>query len=217
MTVNIKEYIINISNSSFWICGGLCDFSNNKIEFHNQNNDIYGNFSFKLNYLSDLNDNNSQINDTFYSLTFQKTFNLSMIYKDDDELELINFNTKEIFFIYINSEKLSVNYTNYKFRLYHMEGFNGALIGLNSSNLEKVLENDSYFYVNDTYGLKYKLSSEDKENFCSNIKLKLKAYNLFDKSVSKEQEFKFHITIKCLKENHNSYTDNIYRYTCKFS
>ena len=214
MTVNINEYIINISDCSFWNCSGLCDFSNNKIEFHNQNKDIYGNFSFKLNYLSDLNDNNSQINHTFYSLTSQKIFNLSMIYKDDDELELINFNTKENFFIYNNSEKLSVNYINYKFRLYDMEGFNGELIGLNSSNLENVLENDSYFYVNDTYGLKYKLSPEDKENFGANIKLKMQAYNLFDKSVSKEQEFNFHITIKCLKENNNSYTDNIYRYTC---
>ena len=72
MTVNINEYIINIKDNLFWDCDvDKCYFNDNKTSFYNRSKNIYGNFSFKIHNFSDLNDTNSQINNTFYSLTSQ--------------------------------------------------------------------------------------------------------------------------------------------------
>ena len=218
MTVKINEYIINIDDNLFWDCDNECYFSNNQAYFKNEANDTYGNFSFKLNNFSDLNDTNSQINNTFYSLTSQLNFNHTINYKAD-ELELINFNTSENFFVENDSDKLIVNYTNYKFKIIYMSGFNGSLIGLDSNHSERNLNLNSFFHINDTNGLKYKLSPEDKNKYSSNINLKIQAYNLFDKAVSEEQEFNFYIilegdNLKCLKENYYNFSENIYYYMC---
>ena len=150
---------------------------------------------------------NNGTDQNFYVLK-QNKFDLLIYYKND-ELELINFNNTDNF--YINSNQtFNVNYSNYYFKVYFNNIFNGTLIRLNLNDSIIELNNNSSFKVNKYNGLKYKLSPQEKKNRKSYLELKIRAYNCpyninYSKPVSREVIFKFNISLygdnlTCLNE-----------------
>ena len=227
ISVTINEYIIKTSDKKFWKCLNCrtydknYDFNHDRFNFYSDNNKSIGvyNFTFQINSSSELNNSSFKINDSFYELS-GKTFNLSPNYKNY-ELELINFNTTENFYIKDN-QSLWVNYTNYYFKVIFDNQFSGTLKGLNSNNFYTNITNESFFKVNKTIGLIYQLSPEDRENYGAYLILKIFAYNINYQKVSAEKLFVFNITLvgdylKCLKEPKNNHPDlkNIYHYYCQ--
>ena len=231
ITVTINEYKLIKNNNKFWICSNCYGenrnyiLKDNKYHFYGDKNkevpqvNIY-NFTFQVNSFFELNSSNSIISDSFYELS-GKQVNLNLNYKDN-ELELINFNTKDIF--YIKEDKnLSVNYTNYYFRVYFNKKFSGTLKGLNSDNFYININNNDFFRVNETNGLMYQLSPEDKKNYEVYLKLNITAYNIYlNKAVTKEKSFNFNIILtgdylKCLNEESQNQPDpeKIYHIFCQ--
>ena len=98
MKVKINEYFIGLSNNNnIWNCNE-CEYNIN------------------LDKISDLkNEESVEVDKTFYAFTSQMNFNYSIDYKND-ELELINFNISNNFYIKSN-KSLLVNFTNYKFKI----------------------------------------------------------------------------------------------------
>ena len=218
MAVKINEYIINISNNSkFWSSEEYENFNDNK--YHFKNNKGYKDLYFKLDNISDLkNESRVEVNETFYAFISQMNFNYSIHYKND-ECELINFNSSDKFYIKGN-KSLLVDITNHKFRIIFMNQFNGTLIGLNQSNLESNISNNSFFYISESKRLKYILSSEDKQKYYSHLNLKIQAYEIYLlRPVSEPKEFNFYINLvgdkfECLKEYFSLDSKNIYYYIC---
>ena len=232
ITMYINEFIIPSSSlNKFWICtncfGNYSNyiFSNNTfylfltfgyIMSFNLSYQKYYDFYFSIDNFSDFND--FQIKKDFYSLTNKKIFNHSIYYKNN-ELELINFNNKENFYI-SNNITLNINYTNYYFNITFKDNFDGNLVGLDSNNSEINLTNGSAFYITDTRGLKYILSQKEKINYFSSLFLKISAYNKYvSKCVTQEEEFQFYITLigdilKCLNDKSNLDSLNVYHYNC---
>ena len=230
ITVKINEYNIKTSDQEFWKCLN-CDtedqnyfFSKNRFNFYSKTNNIklnvLYNFIFQINSSSELNNPKFEISDSFYELS-QNTYNLNLSYKYN-ELEIINFNTSDTFYIRDN-KSLSVNYTNYYFQIHFVSNFTGTLKGLNLNNIYMNITNHGSFRVNNTNGLIYQLSPEDQKNYGIYLQLKIIAYNIYlNKSVTKEKYFNFNITLtgdylKCLNEKSQNQPDlkNIYHFICQ--
>ena len=229
ITIYVNEFIINSSSlQQFLKCTNCFGENNNyilkgnifhlfqKFDSYNQTYNKYYDFYFKIDNFSSFN--NFPINKDFYSLTNKKIFNRSIYYKNN-ELELINFNTTDNFYIKDNNT-LNITYTNYYFEIIFKNNFSGNLVGLDQNNSEINLTNGSKFYINETRGLKYILSSIEKYNYSAYLFLKIKAYNKFlFKCVSHEEEFHFHITLigdklKCLNDKINIILGDVYLYNC---
>ena len=209
ITVYINEFIIESSSLLQFLKCDNCFGNNSNYIFLNDIFFLFNNLSnfyedptykksyyfyFRINNFSNLIANYSRINYDFYSLTNETIFNKSIYYKND-ELELINFNTKENFYIKENNT-LNISFTDYYFNIIFKNNFNGSLIGLDSNNSEIKLINGSTFYINETKGLKYILEPKEKYNYYSHLFFTLRAYNKYlNKNVTKEQEFHFFITL----------------------
>ena len=227
ITVKINEYNIKARDQKFWKCLN-CHGNNSNYYFDNifkfykngqinaANNFLY-NFTFQINSSSELYNYNFEINNSFYELS-GNTFNL-ILNNTYNELELINFNTTDYFYI-SNNKNLSVNYTNYYFKV-HFDKNIGNLKGLNLDNCYTNITNNGSFKINKTNGLIYQLSSEDKRNYGAYLHLKITAYNIYsNQPVTKEKSFIFNITLtgyylKCLNEIRMPDSENIYHYICK--
>ena len=226
ITVKINEYNLE-RNNKFWKCSnclgekGNYIYKDNKFYFYERDNIestfIY-NFTFQVNSSSELNNSNFAINDSFYELS-GGSINLSLNYKYN-ELELINFNTSDKFYIRDN-KNLSVNYTNYYFQIHFVNNFAGTLKGLNSDNFYMNITNQGFFRVNKTNGLIYQLSPEDKKNYSAYLKFKIIAYNIYvNKRVTTEKSFNFNIKLigdylKCLNDDSEPDPKNIFHYICQ--
>ena len=230
----IDEYTIKTCQDNFWICDNcdwkgenndyFCNKISNNYRFYKDGDSLYKNgkfyFSlyFQINNQSELNQlGQSYINHDFYTLA-QKIFNFTS-YNIYEEIELINFNTTETFYI-TNNASIEVNYSKYYFKLLSKNKFNGTILGLNLSDNEIELQDkDNYnnFKVTDSRGLKYKFSSDDKKNQTIYISLDIEAYNnpsslSYSQKVSNNTIFQFYISLIydeffCLK-NENSYDDS---------
>ena len=218
--VRINEYFISLSYYQYWTCiycqnyGPKSDSLQLAEEGNKCKNKTFSLY-FQINNFEDFN--SFETNNTFFSLTSQKTFNYSIYYKNGF-LELINFNTTNAFYVTRN-RSLEVNYTNYKFLIEFMNDFNGTLIGLNSNNLEIELNNKDYFYVTESKGLKYILSSEDRKNQSLYLNFRIQAYNVFSKPITKKEDFIFNIILNgnnllCLNKEIYITSDDIYHYNC---
>ena len=220
MEVRINEYNIKISNNTkFWNSNDYKYFSDDDNKYYFNNAWNINSLNFTLDNISDLkNESRVEVNETFYAFISQMNFNYSIHYKND-ECELINFNSSDKFYIKGN-KSLLVDITNHKFRIIFMNQFNGTLIGLNQSNLESNISNNSFFYISESKGLKYLLSSEDKQKYYSHLNLKIQAYEIYlSKPVSEPKEFNFYINLvgdkfECLKEYFFLDSKNIYHYIC---
>ena len=231
ITFYVNEFIIQSSSlQQFLKCTNCFGNNNNYIFSDNtfylfeyfssnyRNNDYnkYYDFYFMIENFSYFN--NYPINDEFYSLTNKKIFNHSIYYKNN-ELELINFNTTENFYI-TDNDTINFTYTNYYFNIIFKNNFYGNLVGLDSNNSEINLTNGSNFYINETKGLKNILSPNEKYNYYAYLFLKIRACNKYlSKYVSQEEEFQFYITLigdnlKCLNDKNNIYLGSIYLYNC---
>ena len=228
--VKINEYNIYANNNKFWKCLNCQTndknyfFKNNSFYFYKYekyatNNTLY-NFTFQINSFSELNNQNLEINNSFYELS-GKTFDHSLNYKYY-ELELINFNTTDNFYI-IDNRNLSVNYSNYYFKVSFSNKFSGILKGLNLNNSYTNITNNGFFRVNETNGLIYQLSEEENKNYGAYLQLKIIAYNIYlNKRVTREKSFIFNITLtgdylKCLFDQKTNKPDSekIYHYFCQ--
>ena len=215
--VRINEYFISLSHYQYWNCTYCQNYGpkSNSLQLALSGNiEIYSLY-FQINNFEDFK--SFETNNTFFSLTSQKTFNHSIYYKNVF-LELINFNTTNFFYVTKN-RSLEVNYTNYKFLIEFMNDFNGTLIGLNSNNSEIVLKNNDYFYVTESKGLKYILSSEDRKNQSLYLNFRIQAYNVFSKPITKKEDFIFNIILNgdnlhCLNKEIYITSDDIYHYNC---
>ena len=230
ITVYFNEYIIKVSDQMFWKCSdcgnfGLggnrfwdYDYYDNRINFYcgHGNNDgkcksdggkfeVLYHFIFKIQSLEDLRNGTKtgqqfEVNNNYYALNPQRIY-YRQIYYLDNELELINFNTTENFFIAENTT-LPIEFTDYYFKMIYMDNnFHGNLKGLDINNNNNIINNGSSFKVSDLAGLKYQLTLQEKINREVNVSLKITAYNcpncedFKSKPVSPETEFIFIITV----------------------
>ena len=230
ITVYFNEYIIKVSDQKFWKCtdcgnfglGGDrnwdYDYYDNRINYYcgHGNSDgkcksdgakfeVLYHFIFKIESLDDLRNGNKdsqqfEVNNNYYALNRQRIY-YRQIYYLDNELELINFNTTENFFIAENTT-LPIEYTDYYFKMIYMDNnFHGNLKGLDTNNNNNIINNGGSFKVSDSTGLKYELTPQEKINREVNVSLKITAYNcpncadFQSKPVSPETEFIFIITV----------------------
>ena len=175
ITITINEYKIETKNKKFWQCLNCKNNNSNDYIIKNsdfifyfyENNDGLQNnanftFTFRINSILELNYEDIEINDSFYALNSSKIINLEIDYKNE-EVELINFNSTDNFYIK-DDNTLLVNYSNYYFQVTFENDFNGSLKGLNfDDNLYHGLNNNSFFKVNETNGLIYQLSPNEKK------------------------------------------------------
>ena len=119
ITIKINEYIIKSSSNNKFLKCSNCKYNFDEQVYQFDNIIGYENLTFKLDNFSNLlkEDDYIKLNNRFYSLTSKRDFEKSIYYKND-ELELINFNTTNNFYIQ-NNESLYVNYTNYKYLMEH--------------------------------------------------------------------------------------------------
>ena len=124
ITITINEYKIETSHQKFWKCLN-CINDNDSSDYIIKDSDLkfyfyknmngskkytvnFFNFTFKINSILELNYNEVGINNSFYALNSSKNYYRELYYKYD-EVELINFNTTDNFYIKDN-KSLFVNY-----------------------------------------------------------------------------------------------------------
>ena len=228
ITMHFNEYIIKTTDQKFWRCtncgnngygGGTGDyeFYNNRINFYCGNNNqaepckgngatgvIWYTFIFNISSLNDVRNGGVkgqfEVNNNYYALNPQRIY-YRQIYYLDNELELINFNTSENFFIAEN-ETFPIEYTDYYFKLVYMDNnFNGNLKGLDTYDNPVNLNDGDSFKVSDSTGLSYQLTQQEKNDRAVNVSLKIRAYNCPNcesyktSPVCPETEFIFIITV----------------------
>ena len=216
--VNIKvffnEFIIKASDNKFWSCKDcytndgnyIWNSSDNRMDLREKSNSGYNYYSsepilfhcyFKINSYDDLNNYNFEVNHEFYSLNDKKYF-YHRIYYTQKELELINFNNTENFYV-TDNKTLSIDCTNFYFKIIYLNSFEGKLnaFGLNNNPLE--LGNNYDFKVSKNKGISYILTDNEINSREVTIKVSITVYNNPNKNnqqqVSKETEFNFIITI----------------------
>ena len=187
ITIYINEYIIKTEHNKFWTCtdcqgpDGNYIYNDNRkrIEFHNIPNcyNCYFHFYFQINSSSDLNYENNIVDSNYYSFTSQKNIYIH-ICNLEDEIELINFNTTETFYIKENVSQ-STNFEEKGFKIIFDESISGIFIGLDASNEDKELNSGDIFHVTNNKGLRYRLSDKDKVKLGVHLKIKCVAYSSF--------------------------------------
>ena len=227
ITIKINEYIIETKHKKFWKClncineNNYDEYEGSKFYFYTKyppNNDFIFNSSFQINSILDLNYSGVGVNNSFYALNSSNNFDRELYFKND-EVELINFNITDNFYIKDN-KSLFVNYTIYNFEVIFENDILGTLKGLNIDNIYTNITNHSYFKVNKTNGLIYRLNPKEKKIYTIILKLKITAYNYYlNRPVTNEEFFNFNITrigdyLKCLNEEKEQVSKSIYHYFC---
>ena len=182
ITTRIDEYtIIQTCFVDFWNCSNCIKEAEHK--FYCESNEIllykklderfiYGGLyylEFNINSQDKLNNVAFKVDNEFYFLN-QKKYNFTIGY-EEDELELINFNTTETFYRKDNSSLL-IDYKNYYFKInFNDKEYDGCFLGLNLMNEEMCLKNGEDFKITNNKGLRYKLklSSIEKIYFDLNL------------------------------------------------
>ena len=214
MTVYFNEYIIKTEHQKFWTC---IDCTDENSEPHSIGNYYYNqslntfyffpysmrlnyevwnryyNFIFQIRDFSELNYEGNEINDIYYSFIDNVKFYI-LINNPEEEIDLINFNDTDNFYIKINNS-LPTPYEYLRFKIYFAEShtFLGNFIGLNHSKQNIILENESFFEISENKGLRYKLSEEEKLNkSLIDLKIKIEGYTLA-KPNSQIKDFYFYL------------------------
>ena len=222
MTVYLDEYIIKTEHQKFWRCLDCFPDENNKFIFGNYIfNEAYNrfdffpyklsynpyffykyfNFIFQINNFSELNYEGNEINDNYYSFIDNENYNY-VIVNTEEEIELINFNDTDYFYINKN-QSMPTPYEDLRFRIYYAESlnFSGKFIGLDHEKKDIELYNESFFEVSKNKGLRYKFSPKEKFNKNIYLKIKLQSYNSIEnitlaKPNSQIYDFNFFIQIE---------------------
>ena len=92
----------------------------------------------------------------------------------EDEIDLINFNTTETFYV-TNNKTLETSYEERNFKIYFDDLFlfSGKFIGLDESKNDIELLDESSFQVSSNKGLRYKLSESEKSKKGVRLKIKI--------------------------------------------
>ena len=231
MTVNLNEYTIKTGHNKFWTCLNCLGENNNYIFNSDENLYFYENeqssdltyhnftFFFQINYTSELEYPNNIVNDTFYAFTSQINFYI-IIDNLNNEINLINFNTTDNFYIKDNPT-LQTPYDEKGYQIIFDNSVSGQFKGLENSG-SNILNNGSFFRVSKYEGLRYKLSDNDKNNHGVVLRIRLRAYSSYissSKPVSQEQEFNFYICLNgylfCDKDTSLKCLNNGYFYDLK--
>ena len=190
VNVYFNEYKIKTSdNSGLWKCEDCGVYKNENYFFYNSNMNSYPQgrgdgkctpnyylFVFSIDNIEQLYKGGFETISNFYSFTSEAIFYRNISYLEN-ELELINFNTTENFHM-TNKANLSVEITNYEFKIEFANQFGGTLKALSVSNSNKEnLNTGDLFKVTNELGLNYELSAEEKENRYAKIVVKITAYN----------------------------------------
>ena len=220
--VFINEYIIECKHQKFWRCTNCSTSDHNYIynptdeSFYFNDEpleykDYYFSIYFQINSSDQLNFEGNNVSSDFYALrTERKTVNIPNM-NIDKEIELINFKDTKYFFVRNNSNNISIDYTNYYFKIYYTDNsLSGKYFGLNLNNSYMELKNESFILANDSKGLSYKLSYEDKRKKGANLFFQIEGYNCpyntnLSKLIAKKTEYNFNISINvnysiCLNE-----------------
>ena len=211
ISIHFNEYIIRVKDQVFWKCldcGGPNKdyvYDNDRINFYPGKGDKKKyeknyTFIFQIDDDEEFKKGRFEVNDDYYSFTNQKIFYRELYYLDN-ELELINFNTTNNFFIKDNAT-LPIDINNYKFEIEFINNdFKGNLSALDLSGNEIILGDGYQFKTNNNKGLSYKLNEDEIRNRAVNISIRLTAYNFPDlndgrsRIVAKTTEFHFIITL----------------------
>ena len=210
ITVHFNEYYINATDRLFWQCidcgtddkNYYYDENKKQISFYKSSdgakNEKNYTFIFQINNFDEINNlinnNKLKVNHEYYAFTDKKIIYLKLHYTDD-ELELINFNSRENF--HINGNR-TLSFDSSKF-YYHIDyinsDFSGTLsaLGMNSNPL--VLGDNYDFRTSNEVGIRYKLTPEEISNRAVNVSIYLTAFNNKGKQVTSKTEFIFVITL----------------------
>ena len=198
MTVYFNEYIIKNTDRRFWRCincgvEGLGNqdyfYYEDRMNFYNItrsgdcSHELYV-FYFTINDTTDLykggEDGPFEVRTGFYSFTDESVFRRRVNYSEEIELELINFIEPDILHVKLN-DALPINVSNYYFKIEYINdeynNFGGELKGLDLDGTEQKLNNNDPFIVNDTSGLNYILSEQEKANRFAQVKVKISVLN----------------------------------------
>ena len=232
ITVYVNEFIIRTNHTKFWKCTNcegengnyIYNTVNNRFDFFNQYhpNNIRDRktyyFYFQINSASEFNYKGNEIIDYYYSLSSKKYF-FNTRYNLQEELDLINFNTSDNFYI-IKNNAFTTPFEDILFKIFFDETilFSGNFIGLDSNHNDKPLNNQDTFYVSNGKGLRYKLSDEEKQHNNIYLKIYLQSiriqFNNTIRNTSQIEEFNFYIckegykqcdieeSFKCLNEGY---------------
>ena len=187
-TVYLNEYIIRPEHQKFWKCvdcgGDNYNYRYNSFykRFHFYDYDLdnhivkwntFFHFYFQVNSLSELDYEGNEIKDKYYSFNSQNYYYIS-IPNLEDEIDLINFNTTETFYV-TNNKTLETYYEERNFRIYFddLVLFSGKFIGLDESKNDIELLEESTFHVSSNKGLRYKLSESEKSKKGVRLKIKI--------------------------------------------
>ena len=221
ISIHFNEYIIRVKDQIFWKCLNCAGpnkdyvYDNDRINFYPGKGDrkYYEKnytFIFQIDNDEEFKKGYFEVNNEYYSFTNQKIF-YREIYYLENELELINFNTTNNFFIKDN-HTLPFDFNKFKFKIEFINNdFKGNISALDLSGNEIILGDGYEFKISNNKGLSYKLNEDEIRNRAVNISIKLTAYdfpNLNDyrsKIVAKTTEFHF---IIILYDNFSDITEN---------
>ena len=192
MNVYFNEYKIKTSDQVFWKCincgNGNQDYfyENNRMNFYSGtgpggcSEKLYK-FIFKIDDINEIYQGGKngpfEIMSDFYAFTDQQIFEREVYNSEGDlELQLINFNVAEILHFKSN-ESIPLDINNYFFRVEFSNIGGGHLKGLGLDDVEKELYSWSSFKVNDTSGLNFILSPQQKEQKYAEVNLKITVLN----------------------------------------
>ena len=205
--ITINEYFIHVEHLKFWDCTDCktntfnYNYYSGKYHFYSSGgvSGVYYNAFFQVKKYSDLNYEGNDVNPNYYRLASRELYNIT-INNLNEEVNLINFNQLDIFYIDFNPDNLEVEYSNYYFRIFFEESEIYKLIGLDlaDNNLNIELKNGDNFMTNDNKPLRFKLLKNIFDNNEIILKIKIMAYNSPKKlsnthSVSNEAEYTFYI------------------------
>ena len=240
--IKIKVYVNNIEveNDFLWTCTD-CNGDNGS------NNYVYIEENSLLNCYDDKN-NPHPVNGTFYHFTYYFRIN---------SLSQLGFDTSEyIYYIYFSSLDLNQDielidfylinnlyaknsrnerikpyyeYINYKLVFDKYFIYSGKYIGVDKSNNDIELNENTFSCISQNKPLRYRLSQLEKNNNGVHLKVKIGIFNNLNKQVSNLEDFNFYIcltgyqfcdietSLKCLKEGYYYLNDKYYSCykTCK--
>ena len=205
MNIFINGYIIKTDNSNFWKCTvgnyeiekNIFYFYPNEVDVNQQSYTLFT-FYFLIDASSGLNLEANEAQSKLYDFTEQNNFYINITNKEE-EIDLINFNTTDIFY-FINNKTLKTFFEELYFRIhFDKSSFEGEILGLGENQQYKPLNDHDFFHVSETEGLKYKKPEKEKNKNCKNLIIKIEAYKSVNEGpLTNIKEFNFFI---CLIEN----------------
>ena len=238
INVRLNEYLIKPEHSQFWTCTNcegedtnyIYNSTLDRFDFYNPEGRTETLKTFNFVFKIDNRNNLKGIIDKNYYTIKQTREEYIYLNNLDEEIELINFQNKDNFYITYNKNE-DIQFDTIYFRIFHDQRFlmNGEILGYDFwENQYKILPHDGDFFkiINEYPSLKYRLTEKEKNMNGAFIKIYIQTYNAPDQESLREEVsqltlFNYYICLndykpcdidssfKCLKnEGFFSYNDN---------